>query len=306
MTTRRFGIITMWAIAALTFAVAFALQAQASTTASTNPLLAPEIVASYDVAIEPQGAPQMVSFIPAEAQADAATATPTNATPVAPPAWVEIPSDLIATPTPVSDEPVPLPMLTNIASAPRDGRAVYLTFDDGPDPIVTNQILDILARYNAKATFFVLGDSVDRYPEVVQRIVNGGHTVGNHTYFHEALPRETDEVVVQTLAATNNAIARATGRSPACMRPPYGSLDERTLQLVRAQGYGVSMWEVDSNDWRHTDAYTIAAEVLRSTNLGDRVLFHDGPTNRTPTAAALESVLAVLTRRGVTFAALPC
>ncbi len=164
----------------------------------------------------------------------------------------------------------------------------------------------MLQRYGAKGTFFMLGSSVDAHPEVAQRIAAEGHALGNHTYFHEALPRETDEHIIQTLSATNNAIARATGRTPSCMRPPYGSLDERTLQIVYGQGYNVSMWEVDSSDWKLTSAYDIAAGVLRDTNLGNRVLFHDGPANRAATVAALESVLAVLSQRGVTFAALPC
>jgi len=305
MTTRRFAIVTFWACALLALAGAFSLQAQAS---GANPLLADDVVKSYEIAIEPATAPQMITF---ETQDLGTEPVPqptliVDPTPIAPPAWIQIPDDLIATPTPVSSASTPLPMLTNITSAPRDGSAVYLTFDDGPHPTYTIQILDLLARYNAKATFFVLGEAVERNPQIVQRIVAEGHSLGNHTYFHEALPRETDDVVVQTLSATNNAIARATGRTSTCMRPPYGSLDDRTLQIVRNQGYSVSMWEVDSSDWKYSDAYTIAAGVLRDTNLGNRVLFHDGPSNRAATVAALESVLSVLSQRGVTFAALPC
>jgi|GEM_PF-4837157 len=300
MTTRRLGIVTLWAVSLFALAVAFSLRASA---VGPNPLLQDDVAASYDVAIEPLPEAELA------AAAEPAVVVPPKLvaiTPVAPPAWIEIPDDLIATPTPIAETTASLPMLTNIASAPRDGGAVYLTFDDGPDPIYTNQILDVLARYNARATFFVLGSAVERYPDVVQRIVAEGHAIGNHTYFHEALPRETDDVVVQTLSATNNAIARATGLTPGCMRPPYGSLDERTLAVVQNQGYSVSMWDVDSDDWKLNDAYTIAAGVLRDTNLGDRVLFHDGPANRAATVAALESVLSVLSQRGVQFHALPC
>jgi len=298
MTTRRFAIVTLWSIAVLALAVAFSYTAKAQ---AANPLLEAEIVDSYDVAIDSVlAAPALVSFETPEPELIV------DPTPVAPPAWIEIPEDLITAPTPVSSADAPLPFLTNIQSAPRDGAAVYLTFDDGPTPLYTNQVLDLLARYGAKATFFVLGSSVDAHPEIAQRIVAEGHTLGNHTYYHEALPRETDEVVTQTLSATTNAIARATGRTSSCMRPPYGSLDDRTLRLVEAQGMSVAMWEVDSDDWKLNDPYTIAAGVLRNTRLGHRVLFHDGPANRGPTVAALESVLAVLSERGVRFAALPC
>jgi peptidoglycan/xylan/chitin deacetylase (PgdA/CDA1 family) len=304
MTTRKVGIVTLWAVAIFSVAVAFSLTARAQ---SANPLLDADVADTFEVAIAPVQAPVLVDFDIVEEPQPTPIVDPTPvAPPVAPPAWIEIPEALIDEPEPVSGADVPLPMLTSIASAPRDGAAVYLTFDDGPNPVHTNQILDLLARYNAKATFFVLGDLVDAHPQIAQRIVAEGHTLGNHTYYHEALPRETDEVVNQTLSATTNAIARATGRTSSCMRPPYGSLDERTYALVQNQGFSVSMWEVDSNDWKTPDSYTIAASVLRDTNLGDRVLFHDGPANRASTVAAVESVLSVLSERGVRFAALPC
>lgn len=301
MTARRIGLITLWSIALLAMAAAFALQAGAEPQ---NPLLTAEVEQSYEVAIEP-AAPMLVSF---ESTATVTTNEPAAATTTqaTPPAWIEIPQDLLTEPTPEVGESTPLPMLANITSAPRDGAAVYLTFDDGPNPVHTHQILDLLARYNAKATFFVLGSLVDTHPDIVQRIVAEGHTVGNHTYRHEALPRLTDEAAIETLASTNAALVRAIGRTSNCFRPPYGSLDERTYALVQRQGYNVSMWEVDSDDWRHNDSYTIAAGVLRDANLGNRVLFHDGPSNRAPTVAALESVLSVLSQRGVQFAALPC
>lgn len=232
--------------------------------------------------------------------------TPATGAAVDPPVLVQIPADLISTPTPLPDAAPSLPMLTNIPSVPRDGSVVYLTFDDGPDPVYTNQILDVLARYNARATFFVLGSSVDAYPGVVQRIAAEGHAVGNHTYRHEALPNVTTEQVSQTLGATNSALNRAIGRGSSCLRPPYGALDQATFDYITGLGYTVHMWEVDSEDWKTNDPYTIAATVLSTTSLGHRILFHDGPTNRASTVAALESVLEVLSNRGVTFQALNC
>jgi peptidoglycan/xylan/chitin deacetylase (PgdA/CDA1 family) len=223
-----------------------------------------------------------------------------------PPALVQIPADLISTPTPDSATVVPLPFLTNIPAVPRDGSVVYLTFDDGPDPVYTNQVLDVLARYDAKATFFVIGNLVDAYPGVVQRMINEGHTVGNHTYYHEALPLQEPDQIAQTLGATDAAIARAVGHKTNCLRPPYGAMDQGTFDLVRGQGFTVHMWEVDSEDWKLNDSYTIASNVLTTTDLGDRILFHDGPSNRAATVGALESVLQVLTNRGVRFNALDC
>lgn len=223
---------------------------------------------------------------------------------VEPAVLVEIPADLISTPTPTSPTSVPLPVLTRIPAEPRDGSVVYLTFDDGPDPNYTNQLLDVLAQFNAKATFFVIGNSVDAYPGTVQRIVAEGHALGNHTYRHEALPLLSADEIVQTLSATNNAIARATGLTSSCVRPPYASLNTATLEAIRGQGYAVSMWEVDSEDWRGGSSYEIASRVLRDTDLGSRVLFHDGPSNRAATVAAVREVLTVLSNRGVSFAPL--
>jgi len=304
MTTRRLAVLTLWALSLFALAAAFAIQANASTSTNIADL------SELEVAIDPVivATPDPAAPEPVETTTPAPEPTLiVNATPVAPPTWVEIPSDLIATPTPEhAAHDVPLPILTNIASAPRDDSVVYLTFDDGPDPVYTNQMLDVLARYNAKATFFVLGSAVDTFPGVVQRIVAEGHALGNHTYYHEALPRESNENIIQTLSSTNNAIARATGRTTTCMRPPYGALDERSYQTITSQGYSVSMWEVDSNDWKLSDGYTIAAGVLQSTNLGDRVLFHDGPAHRAATVSALDSVLSVLSNRGVQFRPLPC
>lgn len=235
------------------------------------------------------------------------TATPTpfpTPIPVEPPVWVEmeIPEP---TPIPYSDR-TPLPMLTNIETLPRDGSVVYLTFDDGPNPTYTNQILDLLAQYNAKATFFVLGNAVDAYPGTAARIVSEGHTIANHTYHHIALPTQTSSEISETLTATSNAITRATGKSTTCFRPPYGSLNQPSYETVSSLGYSVVMWDVDSNDWRGGDSYSIAAEVLRKTRLGSTILFHDGPAHRGNTVAAVASVLEVLSAQGVTFAALPC
>lgn len=235
------------------------------------------------------------------------TAAPVDVIDAAPPALVAIPDDLIAEPTPAPGTNAgPLPVFRGIPEAPRNGDVVYLTFDDGPDPTYTNQVLDVLAHYDARATFFVLGSLVDAHPGVAQRMVDEGHALGNHTYFHEALPRESPDAIRETLSSTNAAIERATGTTTSCMRPPYGSLDQASFDIVSAQGFNVHLWDVDSEDWRTNDTYTIASQVLATTDLGDRVLFHDGPTNRAATVAALESVLDVLSARGVQFQALSC
>lgn len=297
MTVRR--LLAMISVAVVLLALAAASLVLADRDASTAAVEA-MVVATADVV--PATPSPVPTAVPEPTAAPTATPEPID---VEPAVLVEIPADLISTPTPTSPTSVPLPVLTRIPAEPRDGSVVYLTFDDGPDPKYTNQLLDLLAQFNAKATFFVIGNSVDAFPGTVQRIVAEGHALGNHTYRHQALPLLTSEEIVQTLSATNNAIARATGVTSSCVRPPYASLNAATLDAIRGQGYAVSMWEVDSEDWRGGDSYAIASRVLRDTDLGNRVLFHDGPSNRAATVGAVREVLTVLSNRGVSFAALP-
>lgn len=297
MTVRRIlamisAAVVLLAIAAATFVLA---NREVATTAAVQAMVATATVV-------PPTPTTVPTPLPEPTVAPTATAEPIE---VEPAVLVEIPADLISTPTPTSPTSVPLPVLTRIPAEPRDGSVVYLTFDDGPDPTYTNQLLDVLAQFNAKATFFVIGNSVDAFPGTVQRIVAEGHALGNHTYRHRALPLLTADEIVQTLSATNNAIARATGTTSSCVRPPYASLNAASLEAIRNQGYAVSMWEVDSEDWRGGDSYAIASRVLRDTDLGNRVLFHDGPSNRAATVGAVREVLTVLSNRGVSFAALP-
>ncbi|MEM7096477.1 MAG: polysaccharide deacetylase family protein [Actinomycetota bacterium] len=300
MTVRRLLVATVLALVFLGVAATLYLRSDRTDSAVAIDSSAAGDGSENDTSLAPDPSPI------ATPEPTTSAATISSIEEIAPPALVEIPADLVSTPTPDSPTVVPLPFLTNIPAVPRDGSVVYLTFDDGPDPVYTNQVLDVLARYDAKATFFVLGSSVDAHPGIVQRMIAEGHTVGNHTYYHEALPLQEDDYILQTLGATNAAIARAVGFTTTCLRPPYGALDQTTFDFVRANGFNVHMWDVDSEDWQLNDGYAIASNVLSNVELGDRVLFHDGPNNRTATVAALESVLDVLSNRGVRFQALDC
>lgn len=295
MTKRQLAVITAVAVVLLIASLLSVVFARRGETATSNV----EVAAAVATAV-----PTVAVSTPTPEPTVAPTATPLPVE-VEPAVLVTIPADLISTPTPSEPTSVPLPALTRIPAEPRDNSVVYLTFDDGPDPTYTNQLLDLLGQYNAKATFFVIGNSVDAYPGTVARIAAEGHALGNHTYNHEALPLLEAQDVVATLSATNNAIARVTGRTSRCVRPPYASLNEPTLALLREQGFAVSMWEVDSQDWRGGDSYSIASRVLSDTKLGHRILFHDGPSNRAATVGAVAEVLRILSTRGVQFHALP-
>jgi peptidoglycan/xylan/chitin deacetylase (PgdA/CDA1 family) len=186
----------------------------------------------------------------------------------------------------------------------RPGGVVYLTFDDGPTPAYTPPILALLARYQARATFFVIGRNAAAYPELVRQEYAAGHGVGNHTWNHRRLTDLGGGRLGAEVDATSAVIGRATGAPVRCLRPPYATVDGASGDRARARGLRLVLWDVDSNDWRRPGAAAIAGRVLGRVRSGDVVLLHDGGGNRTQTVAALEQVLASLSARGFRFSAL--
>jgi peptidoglycan/xylan/chitin deacetylase (PgdA/CDA1 family) len=192
------------------------------------------------------------------------------------------------------------------AGQPPAGSAgvVYLTFDDGPAPAWTPRVLELLARYRARATFFVLGRSAAAYPDLVRQEFAAGHGVGNHTWSHRRLTGITDGQLAAELGATSAAIQRATGAPVRCLRPPYAVVDSASADRVRELGLRLVLWDIDTYDWRGPGAGVIAGRVLGRVRSRDVVLMHDGGGNRGQTVAALEQVLATLSAKGFRFGAL--
>jgi peptidoglycan-N-acetylglucosamine deacetylase len=192
------------------------------------------------------------------------------------------------------------------AGQPPAGSAevVYLTFDDGPTPAWTPRVLELLARYRARATFFVLGRSAAAYPDLVRQEFAAGHGVGNHTWSHRRLTGLTGGQLATEVGTTSAAIQRATGAPVRCLRPPYAVVDAASADRVRALGLRLVLWDIDTYDWRGPGAGVIAGRVLGRVRSGDVVLMHDGGGNRGQTLAALEQVLATLSAKGFRFGAL--
>lgn len=247
------------------------------------------------------------------AKADLPTTT-TATTPTAVPPTPNVPETLplvaggstllpLVAPTP-TPTPHPLDSLLAFREPVRPDSAVYLTFDDGPDPNHTPQLLDLLDEFDAQATFFVLGLTARSFPAILDDIAERGHAIGNHTWGHGDQVHQEDIAIVGSLGSTNSAVSSITGITPTCFRPPYGSMDERTAQVVWNQGFSIQLWDVDSEDYLRPDRHAIAEKVLSEVQLGDRVLFHDGGGDRTGTLAAVRDILEVLSARGVTFAAI--
>ena len=214
-------------------------------------------------------------------------------------------ADATATPTPTptptttADATAATPTPTTTADAPAGpGGVVYLTFDDGPHPTYTPQVLDILARRGARATFFVLGSLAEARPELVARIVAEGHTVANHAWNHEnlaGLPRSSFD---DTIGRTQAVLA---DRATPCLRPPYGSIDAFTREWAASAGLDLVLWTVDTNDWRRPGAQVIADRIVAGAADEAIVLMHDGGGNRTQTVEGLELALDRLSGRGLRF-----
>jgi peptidoglycan/xylan/chitin deacetylase (PgdA/CDA1 family) len=179
------------------------------------------------------------------------------------------------------------------------GNYIALTFDDGPHPQNTPRLLDILRARNVKATFYVIGRSVDLYPQIVRRTVAEGHEIGNHTHTHRLLSKLGDSEVRNELTRCRDAVTRAAGVSMRTMRPPYGGLLQRQRELVHAEfGYPTILWSVDPLDWKRPGPSVVTSRILSGTTAGGIVLAHD---LHSQTVDAMPATVDGLLRRGFKF-----
>ena len=179
---------------------------------------------------------------------------------------------------------------------------IALTFDDGPSPEFTPQVLDILARYNVKANFFLVGSEAELNPDLVRRIVAEGHTIGNHTWDHVALPTLDDAGFVAQIDRTQELLRTFTDRPANCVRPPFGKVDDRSRAAVHQRGLAVQRWTRDSNDWRRPGVDAIVASILAGIEPHAVMLLHDGGPDMSQTVAALPTIIESIHARGFRFA----
>jgi len=171
---------------------------------------------------------------------------------------------------------------------------IRLTFDDGPGGY-TEQVLDILGRYNVHATFYVIGRNVERYPGTMRRIKNEGHIIGNHSFSHADLTRLSHAGVVQELSSTQAAVRAACGVTPTAFRPPYGAHNQTVRGVAASLGMSVDMWSIDANDWAKPGSSVITRRVLQNTHSGAVVLLH---TLNQQTVNALPSIIEGIRTQG--------
>ena len=178
-----------------------------------------------------------------------------------------------------------------------------ITFDDGPSRRFTPLILALLKQYQAKATFFVLGCKVEKYPGVVKAELAGGHELGNHTYSHPRLLK-TDRLARQRELEQTELDLELLGCPTAgkMMRPPYSEYDQRLLSYLDHTDQELILWSVDSGDWRGLAAPAIVRNVLTQVKNGSIIIFHDSDehsqADRHPTVEALKALLPALQKAG--------
>ena len=181
------------------------------------------------------------------------------------------------------------------------GRRVALTFDDGPHPVYTPQILKILDEFDVTATFFVVGQNVDNYGVAFKAILDSGCEIGNHTYTHKNVSHMSESEIRREIEATEAAVARVCDRKLCLLRPPEGSLGAPLERVSVEKGYDVILWSIDTLDWAHTPSDMIVSKVLGSLCGGDIILMHDYVSGNNTTCDALRKLIPELKRRGYEF-----
>ncbi len=180
-------------------------------------------------------------------------------------------------------------------------REIALTFDDGPNPYYSSQVLSILRKYGIKATFFDVGYLVAAYPNIVRQEYNEGNTVANHSWSHPEMTLLSAQAIVSQLTSTSKAIQDAIGVRPTFFRPPYGAINSIVLATARYLGFTTVLWDGAAEDWNLPGVSLIVSKTLYYARNGAILLLHDGGGNRAQTVAALPIIIATLKSRGYQF-----
>lgn len=182
-----------------------------------------------------------------------------------------------------------------IYSVERDSKAIALSFDAAWGNEDTQLLIDILNQYNVKATFFLVGDWVDRYPESVKQLHDAGMEIGNHSDNHAHFTKLSSEGITADVSACNEKIKAITGAAPTLFRCPYGEYDDHVVSAINGMGMHVIQWDVDSLDWKDLSAEEIYERVTSRAAPGSICLFHNAALH---TPEALPSIIECLLSEG--------
>ncbi|RAJ23038.1 peptidoglycan/xylan/chitin deacetylase (PgdA/CDA1 family) [Gelidibacter algens] len=196
---------------------------------------------------------------------------------------------------------------------PEDQKIIYLTFDDGPTPEITHWTLDLLESYHAKATFFCIGNNIEKHPQTVQDILKSGHAVGNHSFDHpkgwqtnSAIYVEqvlkTQELINRQIENLNLQIPNSISKSPKLFRPPYGQIRPKQGKCLIDLGYKIIMWDVLPFDWKDSlSEEGCAQNVISNAGPGSIIVFHDSVKAAQLMKYALTKTLEHFSKKGYVF-----
>lgn len=191
-----------------------------------------------------------------------------------------------------------------VSKGPKEEKILALSFDDGPHPKYTVEILDILKEYDIKATFFVLGKHAELYPDIIKRQVHEGHEIGNHSYSHVNMKKASPKIIKEEYSKTQNAIYSISNIRPKVFRPPYGNYNDEVIKVVSSDDSSIVLWTFyqDSKDWSNPGVDKIVNTTLSKVQNGDIILFHDYVYKKeSHTVEALKTILPKLIDEGYKF-----
>lgn len=192
-------------------------------------------------------------------------------------------------------------------SGNREENKVALTFDDGPDVRYTPKVLDVLKKHNVKATFFLIGSRAKEHDDIVKRIHDEGHAIGNHTFWHPNLPKEELDRLHWEVSETEKVIDNIVGFKPRLFRSPYGALTEEMVKMLGDMNNTIIGWDVDTLDWKQLNADEIADNALSNVQFGSIILMHDGGdwSMDLSTPEAVDDIITKLKEDNTEFVTIP-
>lgn len=179
-------------------------------------------------------------------------------------------------------------------NVPNDSH-VFLTFDDGPHPVATPKVLEVLKRFGIKATFFCVGENAQNYPELLQEILNEGHALGNHTFQHENGWETNREVYISSIKKTREII------NSKYFRPPYGRINLRCVSRIKNEGYEIIMWSWLSKDYNKQVSNNSILNKAKGIKAGDILVFHDSTKTQDRIAELLIEIIPLIISKKLTF-----
>ncbi|WP_339838965.1 polysaccharide deacetylase family protein [uncultured Flavobacterium sp.] len=186
---------------------------------------------------------------------------------------------------------------------PNSENKIYLTFDDGPTPLVTEWVLDVLERENIKATFFCIGNNIEKHPDILKKTIAAGHSIGNHTFNHLKGWKTSTKKYLENVDLCSNIIQQFTIKNlhSSLYRPPYGKIKTKQTKLLRAKGFKVIMWDVLSKDYDQAISPEKCLENTKKTTSGSILVFHDSLKAQKNLEYTLPKAIKFLKEKGFVF-----